>query len=86
LYFALLHKTARPTDHVLVIDQNRADATYGWGVVFSDKALTFLEGGDARFMAVLLDRLERVVDELRDGVRVGGRRRAERDFSGVGGF
>jgi len=59
LYFALLHKTARPTDHVLVIDQNRADATYGWGVVFSDKALTFLEGGDARFMAVLLDRLER---------------------------
>jgi 2-polyprenyl-6-methoxyphenol hydroxylase-like FAD-dependent oxidoreductase len=59
LYFALLHKKARPADHVLVVEQNRADATYGWGVVFSDKALTFLEGGDARFMADLRDRLER---------------------------
>ena len=42
-----------------MVEQNRADATYGWGVVFSDKALTFLEGGDARFMADLRDRLER---------------------------
>jgi anthraniloyl-CoA monooxygenase len=58
LYFALLHKKARPADHVLVVEQNRADATYGWGVVFSDKALTFLEDGDARFMADLRDRLE----------------------------
>ena len=59
LYFALLHKKARPADQVLVVEQNRADATYGWGVVFSDKALTFLEGGDATFMADLRDRLER---------------------------
>jgi 2-polyprenyl-6-methoxyphenol hydroxylase-like FAD-dependent oxidoreductase len=58
LYFALLHKAARPADHVLVVERNRADATYGWGVVFSDKALTFLEGGDARFMADLRNRLE----------------------------
>ena len=42
-----------------MVEQNRADATYGWGVVFSDKALTFLEGGDAAFMADLRDRLER---------------------------
>jgi 2-polyprenyl-6-methoxyphenol hydroxylase-like FAD-dependent oxidoreductase len=59
LYFALLHKTARPADHVVVVEQNRADATYGWGVVFSDKALAFLEGGDATFMADLWSRLER---------------------------
>jgi 2-polyprenyl-6-methoxyphenol hydroxylase-like FAD-dependent oxidoreductase len=59
LYFALLHKKARPADDVLVVEQNRADATYGWGVVFSDKALTFLDGSDARFMADLRDRLER---------------------------
>ncbi len=58
LYFALLHKQARPADHVVVLERNRADATYGWGVVFSDKALTFLEGGDARFMADLRNRLE----------------------------
>jgi anthraniloyl-CoA monooxygenase len=58
LCFALLHKKAHPADHVLVVEQNRADATYGWGVVFSDKALTFLEDGDARFMADLRSRLE----------------------------
>jgi 2-polyprenyl-6-methoxyphenol hydroxylase-like FAD-dependent oxidoreductase len=58
LYFALLHKKACPADHVVVVERNRADATYGWGVVFSDKALTFLEGGDARFMADLRSRLE----------------------------
>jgi 2-polyprenyl-6-methoxyphenol hydroxylase-like FAD-dependent oxidoreductase len=58
LYFALLHKRARPLDHVAVVEQNRADATYGWGVVLSDKALAFLQGGDARFMDDLLGRLE----------------------------
>jgi anthraniloyl-CoA monooxygenase len=58
LCFALLHKKARPADHVLVVEQNRADDTYGWGVVFSDRALTFLEDGDARFMADLRGRLE----------------------------
>ena len=58
LYFALLHKKAHPLDQVVVVEQNRADATYGWGVVFSDKALTFLQDGDARFMADLIGRLE----------------------------
>jgi 2-polyprenyl-6-methoxyphenol hydroxylase-like FAD-dependent oxidoreductase len=58
LYFALLHKRARPADHVVVVERNRADATYGWGVVFSEKALTFLEDGDESFMADLRNRLE----------------------------
>jgi 2-polyprenyl-6-methoxyphenol hydroxylase-like FAD-dependent oxidoreductase len=58
LYFALLHKKACPADRVVVVERNRADATYGWGVVFSDRALTFLEGGDASFMADLRTRLE----------------------------
>jgi 2-polyprenyl-6-methoxyphenol hydroxylase-like FAD-dependent oxidoreductase len=76
LYFALLHKKARPADHVLVVEQSPANATYGWGVVFSDKALTFLEGGDARFMADLRDRLERW-DDLNvvhrdDGIAIDG--------------
>jgi anthraniloyl-CoA monooxygenase len=58
LYFALLRKKAHPLDHVIVVEQNKADATYGWGVVFSDKALTFLQDGDTRFMADLIGRLE----------------------------
>ncbi len=58
LYFALLHKRVHPRDHVTVVEQNRAGATYGWGVVFSDRALTFLREGDAQFMADLTSRLE----------------------------
>jgi len=58
LYFALLHKKVHPRHHVTVVEQNRADATYGWGVVFSDRALTFLREGDAQFMADLTGRLE----------------------------
>ena len=58
LYFALLHKKVHPRHHVTVVEQNRADATYGWGVVFSDRALTFLREGDAQFMADLTRRLE----------------------------
>ena len=58
MYFALLHKKVHPRDHVTVVEQNRADATFGWGVVFSDKALTFLREGDAQFMADLTSRLE----------------------------
>ncbi len=58
LHFALLHKKAHPDHRVIVIEQNPPNATYGWGVVFSDKALSFLSGGDAPFMADLLARLE----------------------------
>src|SRR5688572_11030224 len=39
LYFALLTKKARPDWHVAVHEQNRADDTFGFGVVFSDDTL-----------------------------------------------
>ena len=39
LYFALLTKKARPDWHVAVQEQNRADDTFGFGVVFSDDTL-----------------------------------------------
>jgi len=39
LYFALLTKKARPDFHIEVIEQNRADDTFGFGVVFSDETL-----------------------------------------------
>jgi len=58
LYFALLHKKAHSSDRVTVVEQNRADATYGWGVVFSDRALTFLGEGDPAFLTDLMARLE----------------------------
>jgi anthraniloyl-CoA monooxygenase len=46
LYFALLMKKRDPTHEITVVEQNPAGATYGWGVVFSDRALSFLAASD----------------------------------------
>ena len=46
LYFALLMKQQHPADEIRVYEQNPAGATYGWGVVFSDRALSFLQEAD----------------------------------------
>jgi anthraniloyl-CoA monooxygenase len=39
LYFALLMKKADPAHEVVVLERNPPDATFGWGVVFSDQTL-----------------------------------------------
>ena len=39
LYFALLHKLARPDSDITVYERNRPDDTFGFGVVFSDATL-----------------------------------------------
>ena len=39
LYFALLTKKRRPDWQIEVYEQNRADDTFGFGVVFSDETL-----------------------------------------------
>ena len=46
LYFAILFKKARPDAEVIVFERNRADDTFGWGVVFSDETLGNLEEAD----------------------------------------
>ena len=46
LYFALLMKKQDPAHQITVVEQNPAGATYGWGVVFSDRALSYLEASD----------------------------------------
>jgi 2-polyprenyl-6-methoxyphenol hydroxylase-like FAD-dependent oxidoreductase len=46
LYFAALWKSRHPADAVQVFEQNAADATFGFGVVFSDRALEFLREDD----------------------------------------
>ncbi|MDQ2763704.1 MAG: bifunctional salicylyl-CoA 5-hydroxylase/oxidoreductase [Pseudomonadota bacterium] len=47
LYFALLTRKARPDWEVTVFEQNRADDTFGFGVVFSDETLSEFLGRDA---------------------------------------
>jgi anthraniloyl-CoA monooxygenase len=46
LYFSLLMKKARPADEIRLIERNPAGATYGWGVVFSDRTLTSFREAD----------------------------------------
>src|SRR3712207_4386472 len=46
LYFALLMKRSDPRHEVTVYERNPPDATYGWGVVFSEDTLTEVRDAD----------------------------------------
>lgn len=46
LYFALLMKQADASHEVSVFERNAPDSTFGWGVVFSDKTLSYLRDSD----------------------------------------
>jgi anthraniloyl-CoA monooxygenase len=46
LYFAFLMKKADPSRQITVYERNAPDATFGWGVVFSDKTLSYLRDTD----------------------------------------
>ena len=46
LYAGLLLKKADPTREILVIERNPPDATFGWGIVFSDRTLASLREAD----------------------------------------
>jgi 2-polyprenyl-6-methoxyphenol hydroxylase-like FAD-dependent oxidoreductase len=46
LYLSYLLKRRDPRAEIRVFEQNRADATFGFGVVFSDRALQFLREDD----------------------------------------
>lgn len=59
LYFAYLMKRHDPSHDVIVLEQNEAGATYGWGVVFSDVALSFLRDADADFYVEFTARHQR---------------------------
>src|ERR1700704_5029533 len=58
LYFASLWKTRHPTDTVELFEQNPADATWGFGVVFSDRALEFLRADDPQTVDLIAPRME----------------------------
>jgi anthraniloyl-CoA monooxygenase len=47
LYFACLMKKWRPSAEIVVVERNRPDDTFGFGVVFSDATLDIFERYDA---------------------------------------
>src|SRR5947207_6288132 len=46
VYFAYLARRQHPDWTIRVVEQNPADAVFGFGLVFSDKALEFLRADD----------------------------------------
>ncbi|MCC6473743.1 MAG: bifunctional salicylyl-CoA 5-hydroxylase/oxidoreductase [Burkholderiales bacterium] len=55
LYFALQAKKRDPAHDITVIERNRPDDTFGWGVVFSDQTLDKLRQADAPSAQRILD-------------------------------
>ena len=58
LYLAYLLKRRRPDANIAIVEQNPADATFGFGVVFSDRALEFLREDDAETYAAITPQME----------------------------
>lgn len=58
LYLSYLIKRRRPDADVVLVEQNQADATFGFGVVFSDRALEFLREDDPETFAAIAPQME----------------------------
>jgi benzoate-CoA ligase family protein len=62
LYAAYLIKKARPDAVITLVEQNPPDATFGFGVVFSDRALDFLRDDDPETHALITPAMETWTD------------------------
>jgi len=58
LYFSSLWKGRHPSDEVHLFEQNPAGATWGFGVVFSDRALEFLREDDPDTVDLIAPRMQ----------------------------
>lgn len=59
LYFAILMKKAFPETVMTVLERNRPDDTFGWGVVFSDETLGVFEEADPESFRAITDQFRR---------------------------
>ncbi len=55
LYFTISMKLRDPSHEVLVVERNRPDDTFGWGVVFSDQTMDNLRANDPESAAQIID-------------------------------
>lgn len=58
LYFAYLWKRKHLSSQIALFEQNAADATFGFGVVFSDRALDFLRADDPETAEAIMPHME----------------------------
>jgi anthraniloyl-CoA monooxygenase len=76
LYFALLMKRLDSSNDIRVVEQNPVGATFGFGVVFSDRALSFLQDADPDSYVDLDRRLQtwddQVIVHRNERVRIDG--------------
>jgi len=83
LYFAISMKLRDPSHDVTVLERNRANDTFGWGVVLSDDALSRMETNDPQSTRAIRDHFAYWDDiaVVHDGVRTvsGGH-----GFAGIG--
>src|SRR5215213_11949293 len=72
LYFTLLMKKQNPAHEITVRERNAPDDTFGWGVVFSDKTLSYLKETDEESYRQITDSFEMWdnVDVVHRGERV----------------
>lgn len=72
LYLSYLIKRRSPDADVTVFEQNPADATFGFGVVFSDRALEFLREDDEETYAAIVPQMEswRDITLVKGGERI----------------
>jgi anthraniloyl-CoA monooxygenase len=82
LYFALLMKKADPRHQIRVTERNPPDATFGWGVVFSEETLGALRDADQPTYAEITDTFAKwtAIDVLYRGETIRSRGHV---FSGI---
>ena len=83
LYFALLMKQRDPAHAITILERDGPDDTFGWGIVFSERTLAFLEAHDAETYRAITRAAETWdhVDTVHQGERVSVRGNG---FSGIG--
>src|SRR5206468_9658851 len=57
LYSAILLQKSHPRWRIRVVERNPPDATYGWGIVFSDRTLGSFREADSKTCREITDRL-----------------------------
>src|SRR5436190_3949821 len=62
VYFSYLAKRRHPDWRIRVVEQNTADAVFGFGLVFSEKALEFLRADDPATYDLITPQMESWVD------------------------